>query len=234
MKSIVFFAWLGCVACAAQAGAPAVQTVAAGRMVAAARAALPAAASGVRVTVRPIGKPTDAVVPAGPVTVHAQAPEGRWPRARVAVPVSILLRGSVVRTDTVWFAVRAMRGTWVYSKDEPVGTPVVTLKPKQAPVDIAATNGTVIDSPAALANERLVRGVQAGWPVLRSDFEPIPAVDAQSRVVVHLHHGPIRLEAQATALDAGNIGDVVSVLVNGAVAPVQAKVAAKGVVNVAY
>jgi flagella basal body P-ring formation protein FlgA len=233
MKSFLVFGYLFCLAGAAQAATPGLQTVAARRLVEAARAMLPATAPDVKVIARVIGHPGDATVPAGSIVLKARAPQGRWPRARVAIPVSILLHGEVVQTDTVWFAIQALRDAWVYSKNEPTGTAASKLKPREIPVDVASAGGSVVQSLTTLANERLVRGVHAGWPLLRGDFEPIPVVDAQSRVVVYLRQGPIHLEVRAVALNAGNVGDTVSVLVNGATAPVQAKVMAKGVVDVA-
>lgn len=234
MKSVLALVCLVCLAGAAHAAVPAVQTISAERLIDAARAVLPAPVPGTQVVARVVGQPGGVVVPAGSVELKAHAPQGRWPRARVAVPVSIRLRGAVVRTDTVWFAIQTVRNAWVYSKNEPAGTPMARLNPRAEAVDVAAAGGPVVASPEALAQQRLVRGVRAGWPLLKSDFEAIPAVDAQSRVMVHLQHGRIQLAAPAVALDAGNVGDTVLVKVNGAAAPVQAKVAAKGVVDVAY
>lgn len=222
-----------CCAVTAHAAPSGEQTISAARLVEMAHAALPATATGMVVTTQVVGAPPDAIVQAGKVDLHADAPVGRWPRARVSVPVTIRINGKRVRTETVWFSVKALRVVPVYDVDAPRGTPVAQLKSHRASVDVAALDGVPVDALATLANERLKRGVHAGWPVVKSDFEPVPDVDKQGRVVVHVSYGPIRMEAVATALAAGNIGDTVSVLVEGASSPVEARVEAKGVVAIA-
>lgn len=229
--AIVFACCVG----AAHAAAPAEQTIPAARLVGAARAALPGVAShsGMTLTTSVVGTPVDAVVPAGTVALLARAPTGRWPRARVAVPVEVLIDGKVVRNETVWFAVTAKRYGLVYGSDAPIGTPASKLKLSPGEVDVAAADGAAVETAAQLADERLKRGVHAGWPVLENDFEAVPDVDKNARVVVRIRYGAIRMQALATALQAGDIGDAIPVLVEGADAPVQAQVEARGVVDIA-
>lgn len=221
-----------CWAMAAHAATPHIQTVTAARLVEVACASLPAAGDST-ITTRVMGAPLDATVPAGALRLHTPSVVGRWPRARVAVPVEILVNDQPVRAETVWFAVKALRSVWVYDQDTPAGEMAARLKVHKVAVDVAAANGTPVDELASLANDRLKRGVHAGWPLLEGDFEVIPDVDKQSRVIVHVRYGPIRMETMARALGTGDVGDVVSVLVDGAASPVQAKVAGKGVVDIA-
>lgn len=210
------------------------QTVVSQRLVAAARAALPATTAGLAVTSRVLGAPEAATVPAGTVQLRTRPIVGRWPRARVAVPVQIFVNGRLAGSETVWFAVNAMRTTWVYDRDTPAGTAVNKLHVHRATVDVAEADGVPAQSLAAVANDRLKRGIRAGWPVLKGDFESIPDVDKQSQVVVNVRYGSISMQAMATALDSGDVGDAVSVLVEGATTPVSATVAGKGVVNIAH
>lgn len=228
-------ATLACCMVSAGFAAPAEQTIDATRLVAAARAALPASApaANLAITVNVIGTPTDAIVPAGTVTLHAEEPPGRWPRSRVAVPVQIRVDGNLARSETVWFAVHAPRRGLVYDNDVPMGTPAVKLATRSSLVDEAATAGIPVAALNTLANERLRRGVHAGWPVLKSDFEPIPDVDKNTRVIVHVRYGAIQMQTVATALQAGDVGDAVPVLIEGAHSPVQARVEARGVVDIA-
>lgn len=221
-----------CWAMAAHAAAPLSQTIPTARLVEAARASLPAAGEGT-ITMRAMGTPPDAVVPAGTLRLQTRPLVGRWPRARVAVPVEVLVNGKPVRTETVWFAIEAMQSVWVYDRDAHAGSPADKLKVHKAIVDVAEADGRPVSSLSALANDRLKRGVHAGWPLLEGDFEAIPDVDKQSRVIVHVRYGPIRMETMAMALGAGDVGDVVPVLVEGAASPVQAKVTGKGVVDIA-
>lgn len=175
----------------------------------------------------------NAIVPAGTVMLRAAPPPGRWPRSRVAVPVQIYVSGKLARSETVWFAVRAERRGFVYGNDAPAGTPALKLATRSELVDVAATDETPIEVLSTLSNERLKRGVHAGWPVLKGDFESIPDVDKNTRVIVHVRYGAIQMQTVATALQPGDVGDAVSVLVEGAHSPVQALVEAKGVVDIA-
>lgn len=222
-----------CPAAAAHAAPLHTQTVATARLIEAARAALPATSPGLTVTTRVLGTPPDTTVPTGAVRLQTHPVAGRWPRARVAVPVTVLVNGKLARSESIWFAVRALCSVWVYAQDEPAGTSMGKLKVHKATVDIANADGRPVDALAALTDDRLKRGVHAGWPLLEGDFEPIPDVDRQSQVVVHVRYGPIRMETLGRALGTGNVGDVVSVLVEGAASPVLAKVADKGVVDIA-
>jgi len=237
MKAAHFPIALGLVCCmgVAHAAAPTEQTIPARRLVEVARAALPATASvaGIKITTRAIGVPPDAIVPAGAVDLRTEAPVGRWPRSRVAIPVEVWVNNKVVRTESIWFAVKAQRNGFVYAQDTPAGTAAAKLKMQSHEIDVADASGAPVESPDQLANERLKRGVHAGWPVLKSDFEAIPDVDRNARVIVHVRYGDIRLQAVATALQAGDVGDQVAVMVEGAQSPVQARVEAKGVVDIA-
>ncbi len=209
------------------------QTVTTARLVEGARTVLPAMDPDLAATARVLGRPADATVPAGTVRLQAHPVAGRWPRARVAVSVSVLVNDKAVRSETIWFAVRALRPAWVYAGNAPAGTAMSKLKFHKATVDVAKADGQPVHAMAALAGDRLKRGVQAGWPVLEGDFQPIPDVDTQSQVIVHVRYGSIRMETLGRALNMGDVGDVVPVLVEGAVSPVLARVAGKGVVDIA-
>lgn len=209
------------------------QTVTTARLVEAARKALPAADAGLTITTRVLGTPPDTTVPAGSVRLQTHPVAGRWPRARVAVPVVVLVNGKPVRSETIWFAVSALGSAWVYAQAAPAGTTMGQLKVREAIVDIAKADGPPVAKLAVMTGDRLKRGVQAGWPLLEGDFEPVPDVDRQSQVIVHVSYGSVRMETLGKALATGEIGDVVPVLVEGAVAPVSAKVAGKGVVDIA-
>lgn len=224
---------LACWAGAAHAAHLANQTIRSSRIVAAARAILPPAKPGTKVTLRVIGAPPDAAVPMGAVRLQPQPVAGRWPRQRAAVSVWVSVDGKVARTETVWFAIRAMRTVLVYGLDAAAGTPVKRLKFTKADVDIANVSGDPVEKLASLSGERLGRGVHAGWPLQREDFEPIPAVDRRSQVVVHVRYGPIRIDTLARAMGTGDVGDTVPVLIEGAASPVLATIVGKGAVDIA-
>ena len=214
---------------------PAEQTVAAARVVGAAGAALRALpmSPDTRLELQPIGTPLDVTLPAGPLGVQAMAPSGQWPRSRIAVSVRLLVSGRPVKTETVWFAVRALRSVAVYTADTGQGTPAESIHIQQAEVDAAKLHGKAMKELAALRGQRLRRATLAGTPVLEADFEPIPDVDAREQITVMVRYGAIRMQTRGTALATGDAGQTVAVLAAGADAPVQARVTGKGVVEVA-
>lgn len=212
----------------------AVQTVPAARIVAAARQALAhlPIRHATQVDAHVVGRPTDAVVQAGSLEIMADAPAGRWPRARVAVPVRLRIGGHTVRTETVWFAIAALRPVATYAEDAALGTPASHVRVSRKTRDVASLHGHPVE-PDAVAGQRLRHAVAAGAPLLAEDFEPVPDVDARQQVTVLVRYGAVRLRTRGTALSSGDAGQTVSVLADGAEGPVQAKVTAKGVVQIA-
>ena len=210
------------------------QTIAAARLVDAAQAELDACLGGDKAAaqVSLVGKPEDIPVLGGKVALKARKPAGRWPRARVSVPVDVLVDGVVVRSTTVWFAVSVQHEVPTYSADAALGTAASVLKLASQAEDIAGLQGTPLTDPHQLDGMRLRRAVTAGSPVVLEDFERIPDVDRQQRVEVLESYGVIRLDAKGTAIGRGNAGDTVLVQVDGAEAPVRARITDRGVVQV--
>ena len=211
------------------------QTVAAARVVDAAKAALRTLPleAGTRLDLQVIGTPADIAAPAGTVRIQARPPSGQWPRSRVAVAVRVSLPGRRAKTETVWFAVHAERSLAVYAADTGQGTPVASLLTRQAEVDVAPLHGRPAHALSTLKGQRLRRAVLAGAPVLEEDFEPIPDVEARQQVTVLVRYGGIHMLTRGTALGAGDTGQMVAILATGADSPVQARVAGKGVVEIA-
>lgn len=218
----------------ATAAAPAHPHVAAARIVAAARAQIDArlGADRAKAQVTVVGVPEDVAVPPGNVRLDASPLTGRWPRARVGVPVSIAVNGRVVRSATVWFALSVHRNALAYAADATAGTPAaaVTLAPRDT--DVAQVAGQLVGDPGQLAGMRLRHTVLAGSTATLDDFERIPDVDRQQRVRVLVSAGTVRLQTMGTALGQGDVGRMLSVQVDGAQSPVRAQVTGKGVVSV--
>lgn len=216
------------------AASPSLQTVPAARIVNVAQAEMDACLGHDKATaqVDVIGRPEDVQVLAGKLTLKARKPEGRWPRSRVSVPVDVSVDGAVVRSATVWFAVSIQRDVPTYAADAPLGTLASALKFVPHAADIAALQGSLVTDPHQLDGMRLRHAVVAGSPEVLEDFERIPDVDRQQRVEVLESYGVIRLEAKGTAIGRGNAGDTVLVQVDGAEAPVRARITDKGVVQV--
>ena len=218
----------------AAASSPSLQTVPAARIVEAAQAQMDVCLGSDKATAQlaVVGKPEDVQVLAGKLAIKATRPEGRWPRSRVSVPVEISVNGAVVRSATVWFAVSVPRDVSTYAADASLGTTASALKFVSHDGDIAALQGNLVTDPHQLDGMRLRHAVVAGSPVVLEDFERIPDVDRQQRVQVLESYGVIKLETKGTAIGHGNAGDIVQVQVDGAEAPVRARITDKGVVQV--
>ncbi len=213
---------------------PMLQTVASARMVDVARSELDACLGDDKAVaqVSVVGKPEDVQVLPGKLVINARKPEGRWPRARVGMPVDISVNGEMVRSATVWFAVSVHHDIPGYTTDAAMGTVASTLKFAPHDADVAALQGGLVTDPHQLEGMRLRHAVLAGSPVLLEDFEHIPDVDRQQRVDVLASYGVIKLETKGTAIGRGNTGDTVLVLVDGAESPVRGRITDKGVVQV--
>jgi flagella basal body P-ring formation protein FlgA len=220
--------------CMSAVASPQLQTVPAVRIVDAAQAELDACLGNDKsvAQVYVVGKPEDVQVLAGTLALKARRPEGRWPRARVSVPVDVVINGQVVRSATVWFAVSVQHEVSTYASDASMGTAAAALKFMSRDADVAALQGEIATDPHQLDGMRLRHAVVAGSPVVLEDFERVPDVDRQQRVEVFESYGVIKLQAKGTAIGRGNTGDTVVVQVDGAEAPVHARITDKGVVQV--
>lgn len=216
------------------AGQPLLQRVEAGRLIAAARSQIDARLGVDRDTahVSLVGSPEDVSVPVGKVSLNLRTLNGRWPRARVGVPVDIAVDGRTVQSATVWFALDVHRQAWGYASDASIGTLASSLKLVNRDTDIAAIQGDLVTDPHALDNMRLRHAVVADAVATLQDFERVPDVDPKQRVQVMVAYGAIQMHAKGTAIGKGNAGDMVAVLVDDAEAPVRARVTDKGVVQV--
>ena len=223
-----------CLLAVAAHGADAPQRVDAARIVDAARAALDRqlGSDGASADVEVIGMPQDIALLAGQASLQARMPVGRWPRSRVGIPVDVSVNGHVVRSATVWFAVGVHRNVLSYADDAASGASTPALKFSERDVDVAALAEVPVSDAQQLQGRRLRHPVLAGAPVLPGDFERVPDVDRQARVEVDVSLGAIHMQAKGTSSNAGNVGETVTVLVDGAQAPVRARVTEKGVVDV--
>lgn len=179
-----------------------------------------------------IGAPEDVAVRAGAIGLVPHSITGRWPRPRVGVPVDIRVGGHTARVATVWFAVSMPGQVNAFANAAPAGTHADQLRFDRGMSDLARLDGTPVDNPSALRGMRLRRGVRAGEAATMADFEPIPDVDRRQPVRVDVTMGAVHLHTHGVAQGAGGLGQVVPVLVDGADAPVKARIIDKGVVEV--
>lgn len=170
--------------------------------------------------------------PADDVQLRVGDVAGRWPRARVAVPVGHWQDGRLLRTQTVWVAVRWWRTLDVYATDEAAGASMPDVRVTRTRVDIAGIGGEPVAADTLAADLRLAQPVRRGRPLLATDFEPMPAVRRGDDVDVEVVRGAIALRARGRALADGGIGDVVVVAFGEGRAPVNARVLSAKAVRV--
>lgn len=213
----------------------AVRTIDGARILDAARAVMASepTGKGTDVTFHALGPASDAVVPDGKLTLRATRPTGAWPRSRVAIRVHLLVDGRPVRSETIWFAVSARQQVLVSTDEAIQGTAAADMHVHLASVDVASVHGQVLQALDPLAGMRLKQGLRAGAPLLREDFECVPDVDVRGKVTVLVELGAIHMQTRGTALSAGNAGQTILVLADGAESPVRARVQSRGVVQVA-
>jgi flagella basal body P-ring formation protein FlgA len=159
--------------------------------------------------------------------------EGRWPRARVGVPVRIRIGDGPARSHMVWFGVHRWQEVPVYAADARAGDTLAQISTQLRRLDMArfgdaATLAPTPEYPDAL---QLKRSVRAGQPALQDDFEAAPAVARRKDVALTVTRGPVRLRTRAFPQKDAAVGELVNVLPDGAGQWVQARVTAPGEVN---
>jgi flagella basal body P-ring formation protein FlgA len=214
----------------AQAGA----RVPAQALEAVALAALQAKAGAENVDARfsPATSARDVELPPGATCAapRAEAP-ARWLSPRAAVPVRIDCGNNRVLSALLWFEVSAPAKGVAYAADYSPRSSGTAVQLLAADIDLATTHGAPLVDKEALATLRLKHNVVAGAPALASDFQPMPAVQAQQRVRIDLSGNGMHLSIPGRALRDGAIGEVIDVLPSNATRPVQARVASAQVVT---
>lgn len=210
------------------------QSVPAADLIAAAQAALEGKASEAHLAARfaCVGHVNDLSVPvAGAFDVRAIVPD-TWLRARIGVPVQVFVADRKLSSVTVWFSVTAPIQARVYRADFARGTLGSDMHAQVGTVDLARTHGLSMPSVDAVAGQRLHRAVAAGEAVLPSDFETVPAVQAQQSVRIEAISGVVHLSTTGRALADGNIGQTITVLPANASQPVRARIVSNQAVTI--
>jgi len=210
------------------------QRVPAAQLVAAAQAALEAKAGDAHVAAQfaSVGHVDDvALSETGAFTLRATV-QDPWLRARIGVPVQVVVGDKKVSSVVVWFAISAPTQARIYSAPYKRGTPGRSVDTRNGAVDLARTHGVSVSTFDAAAGVRLDRAVQAGEAVLPSDFEQVPDVQAQQSVRIDAISGVVRLSTTGRALVDGRIGQTITVLPAGASQPVHARVVSNQAVTI--
>jgi flagella basal body P-ring formation protein FlgA len=204
-----------------------------GRVTQAAERALHAmaAAAGIRLDLAAAPLPALAL-PTGAVELRVRPPAPQVLRQRrPTVWVDVAVDGAVHRTVPVGFELHAWRNALVAARALAAGSTPGCADFAVRDVDLTALPGTAIDDCGAVRG-RLVRALAPGEPLVPAQFKEPAAVAQGDTVTLQLVDGAIVLEAHATALADGGIGDRIDVRPAGARQAVRADVAGIGVVRI--
>lgn len=186
----------------------------------------------VQASVKVAGRIDDQTVPAGALSTVVGSIAGRWPRARVGVPVQLRVDGAVARTLTVWVESQDLRNVPTYSADYPARRAGEAIALATAQVDMNCCAGDAMESIDAVQSLRLKRSVRAGQPAMAADFEVIPDVQAQQPVHIDVARGAVRLSVPGIALRDGRIGERIPVRADDGERTVVSRVTGKQKVQV--
>ena len=179
-----------------------------------------------------IGRVDDATVPDGAYAVKAGEITGRWPRARIGVPVQVSVAGKKVRSMTVWYAISLLQEGLVYAADYEKGRGGSDISIRTGSIDLARIRSAPIAGINDVSSMRLSRFVHAGEAAEDGDFEPLPDVASRQLVQVEVLRGAVRLLTQGEALGDGRIGEVIEVALREPGQTVRSRIISRQVVRV--
>lgn len=170
------------------------------------------------------GRIADQWLPQGALEIAAGEVAGRLPRSRVGVPVNLSVNGQVVRSLTAWVEMREPRTVLTYAVPYVRHHAGESMQWQLASVDMTCCPGEVATSAEQVSSMRITRAVREGNPVMLSDFETVPEVQAQQRITIEVVRGAVRLQTAGVALRDGRIGDRVAVQPDHSRQPLRSRV----------
>jgi flagella basal body P-ring formation protein FlgA len=148
----------------------------------------------------------DQQVPAGKVTISA-GPAQVNP-TYVAIPLTIDVNGTPVRTIYAGYRVVTYVHTAVAARDLPAGT---VLTPDTLVLGRVAAPGRPPVDPAWLVGRKLTLAIASGAPVWMEETRINDIVVAGQPAVYILHDGPVVISADVIARTSGGMGQMVAV-----------------------
>lgn len=160
----------------------------------------------------------------------------RWqgpPARRMTVWLDVLSQARHVRAIPVEFEVRAYVTGWQAVSDlRPAMTALDEAGLKRVRVDV--TDLAAAPWRATLDGYRLRKPLLAGQTLTAAHLEPVTAVTRGQWVDVNAAAGALHVEAQAQALQDGQVGDLIRIRVSRSAAAVTGRVTATGRVEVVW
>ena len=187
------------------------------------RAAL--AASAQRIELQPAAALPELQLAAGAVTLSARAlPAGLPPRRRMTVWIDVAVDGEFARSVALPFQVRAYGTVLAATRDLDAGARPDCSSLAEREEDLAALDAAPMRGACDSVQGRLKRPLALGAALLKSHLQPPLAVSQGDSIALLMQDGAIVLEARATALADGNVGQRIDVRPAGANQTVRAEV----------
>lgn len=160
----------------------------------------------------------------------------RWtglPARRMTVWLDVVSNGRVARAVPVEIEVHAWATAWQATAD---------LRPAATPVNEGYLSETLVDMTTVdvapwrgeLDGRRLRKPLLAGQVLTVAHLERVTAVTRGQQVDVKASSGELQIDAQAQALQDGQVGDLVQVRVSKSAAAVTGRVVSSGTVEVVW
>lgn len=185
-----------------------------------------------RIKLTALGHSTPLLTPAGALALRAKLSHHLRMAREVDIPVDVRINGALYETVNVWFSVHAYKKVWVYTRDMPRHH-VVT----KSSLTLRLRDVSDLDNPLP---KRILPGsgfwlrhaVSAGEIVRKADLEERPLVVRGEDIEIRVDAGAIHISTTGVAEQSGGAGDVIRVKVPSAHSDCQARVTAKGEVDV--
>lgn len=152
-------------------------------------------------------------------------------QARVTVWVDVLVDAVFVRTVALQYEVQAFAPVLVARRDLAAGATPGCDSVEVREADLARLGGISAGTACAGVSGRLKRALAQGAPLLKHQLQAELAVNQGDSVALRVDDGAIVIEARATALSDGNVGQRIDVQPSAGTRAVRAEVVAPGLVK---
>lgn len=174
----------------------------------------------------------DLSLPAGKIALRVRQIAPQVMRQRhPTVWVDVTVDGNFLRTVPVGFELHAWRSALVAARPLDAGTAPGCADLVARDTDLTVLAGPAVEHCESL-NGRLSRAVAQGEPLLQAQLKPASAVRQGDTVLLAYRAGAITVEARATALSDGAVGQRIEVRPAGALQAVRADVTGDGLVRI--
>jgi flagella basal body P-ring formation protein FlgA len=186
------------------------------------------------VTVEAAGNPMPTTVAAAGYTVRARRlAADETINARMVVWVELWKDAEMARAIPVALRVQAQARVLELTSTVPAGASLTERSVQVRERNVVGLDGAFWPAGEAFPALRAKRTLKAGQVLLRNQVEAVPDIERGDKVALRVRAGPVLIETSAQALNDGWLNRMVMVQPVSSAKPVQARVLAAGLVEVA-